>query len=333
MQMISRVGRSWCRAVALLVGLGALEAGILRLLGPVPDQVRAVGRLGDPAVEPVSGLLDLMAVATHVVAAYLVVVVSLRMLAWLPGASGRVASGGLRLLTLPAVHRALDGLVGGALLAQVALSPASAHAGTASPWFAPRLVATATATPPAPDAGASGLVGQLPAPTVPGPPWVPLASWPRTAEVPGPTAARGSAAPPTVTPPTVAPGAPAPFPSLETPGPRYGSAVSTTSAAGPAGPGGTVAPGASSGRGAVASGSVLPRDRRHRLDTIRPGDTLWGIAAAHLPAGSRSPAQVARYWQQIYAANRTAIGGDPDMIHPGTRLMIPSFQLVPAGRP
>ena len=105
-------GFPWLRGVALLAGLAALEAAILRVVGPVPDQVQAVSRLGDPAVQPVSGLLDLLAVVTELVAAYLAIVVSLRLLTWLPGAVGRLASGGLRLLTLPAVRRVLDGLQG-----------------------------------------------------------------------------------------------------------------------------------------------------------------------------------------------------------------------------
>ncbi len=60
--------------------------------------------------------------------------------------------------------------------------------------------------------------------------------------------------------------------------------------------------------------------------TVEPGDTLWDIAAAHLEPAQRSPARVHRYWQQIYRANRPAIGADPDLIHPGTRLDVPPFR-------
>jgi len=60
--------------------------------------------------------------------------------------------------------------------------------------------------------------------------------------------------------------------------------------------------------------------------TVEPGDTLWDIAAAHLQPAERSPAKVHRYWRQIYLANRPAIGADPDLIHPGTRLDVPSFR-------
>ncbi|WP_327395029.1 LysM peptidoglycan-binding domain-containing protein [Streptomyces phaeochromogenes] len=43
--------------------------------------------------------------------------------------------------------------------------------------------------------------------------------------------------------------------------------------------------------------------------TVRGGDTLSAIAARH-----------GTTWQRIYAANKAAIGGDPDMIVPGQRL-------------
>jgi hypothetical protein len=57
--------------------------------------------------------------------------------------------------------------------------------------------------------------------------------------------------------------------------------------------------------------------------TVEPGDTLWGIAAAHLAQERRSLPAVDRYWQQIYRANRPVIGADPDLIHPGTHLDLP----------
>ncbi|MFI6281122.1 transglycosylase family protein [Streptomyces sp. NPDC050988] len=43
--------------------------------------------------------------------------------------------------------------------------------------------------------------------------------------------------------------------------------------------------------------------------TVRSGDTLSAIAARH-----------GTTWQRIYAANKAAIGGDPDVIVPGQRL-------------
>jgi D-alanyl-D-alanine carboxypeptidase-like protein/LysM domain-containing protein len=48
--------------------------------------------------------------------------------------------------------------------------------------------------------------------------------------------------------------------------------------------------------------------------TVRPGDTLSGIAARlHLAGG----------WQKLYQLNRAVIGGDPDVIRAGTVLRLP----------
>lgn len=56
---------------------------------------------------------------------------------------------------------------------------------------------------------------------------------------------------------------------------------------------------------------------------VRPGDTLWGIAADHLPTGA-GPAAIAQAWPAWWSANRAAIGSDPDLIHPGTPLVPPT---------
>ncbi|WP_225838263.1 transglycosylase family protein [Streptomyces sp. NK08204] len=45
--------------------------------------------------------------------------------------------------------------------------------------------------------------------------------------------------------------------------------------------------------------------------TVREGDTLSAVAARHGTS-----------WQRIYAANRTVIGDDPDLIVPGQRLAL-----------
>jgi len=47
---------------------------------------------------------------------------------------------------------------------------------------------------------------------------------------------------------------------------------------------------------------------------VRPGDTLSGIAAALDVRGG---------WQALYETNRTVIGADPDVIHPGIVLVLP----------
>ncbi|MET7383541.1 transglycosylase family protein [Streptomyces sp. NPDC005526] len=49
----------------------------------------------------------------------------------------------------------------------------------------------------------------------------------------------------------------------------------------------------------------------HGEYTVREGDTLSGIAARH-----------GTTWQRLYAVNQTVVGGDPDLIVPGQRLVL-----------
>jgi nucleoid-associated protein YgaU len=56
--------------------------------------------------------------------------------------------------------------------------------------------------------------------------------------------------------------------------------------------------------------------------SVRPGDTLWDLAAERL-GPQASAADVARTWQEDYARNRTVIGPDPDLIRPGQVLTVP----------
>jgi nucleoid-associated protein YgaU len=56
--------------------------------------------------------------------------------------------------------------------------------------------------------------------------------------------------------------------------------------------------------------------------TVRRGDTLWSIAAAHLGPGA-TDAEVAAEWPRWYEANRAVIGDDPDEIVPGQQLQTP----------
>ncbi|UUZ58128.1 LysM peptidoglycan-binding domain-containing protein [Nocardioides sp. B-3] len=53
--------------------------------------------------------------------------------------------------------------------------------------------------------------------------------------------------------------------------------------------------------------------------TVRAGDSLWSIASERLgPAASTADIDAAR--RELYAANRQAVGADPDLIHPGLDL-------------
>lgn len=52
-----------------------------------------------------------------------------------------------------------------------------------------------------------------------------------------------------------------------------------------------------------------------RTYTVQTGDTLWNIAEHYYGNGALYP--------KIYDVNRAAIGDDPNLIHPGTVLIIP----------
>jgi nucleoid-associated protein YgaU len=56
---------------------------------------------------------------------------------------------------------------------------------------------------------------------------------------------------------------------------------------------------------------------------VKPGDSLWSIAAAELGPRATEEA-IATRWPQWYAANRQLIGPDPDVIHPGQVLTAPA---------
>lgn len=60
---------------------------------------------------------------------------------------------------------------------------------------------------------------------------------------------------------------------------------------------------------------------------VQPGDSLWAIAERDLAArtGTKpSDADVAQAWPSWWAANRDAVGADPDVISPGTELDPPA---------
>lgn len=75
------------------------------------------------------------------------------------------------------------------------------------------------------------------------------------------------------------------------------------------------------------SDSTAPPDRSDRdlagreSYVVRPGDCLWHIAAAMLPAGSDARA-IAGKVLDLWKLNRVRIGSDPNLIYPGTVLRL-----------
>ncbi|MBO3101355.1 LysM peptidoglycan-binding domain-containing protein [Cellulomonas fengjieae] len=61
---------------------------------------------------------------------------------------------------------------------------------------------------------------------------------------------------------------------------------------------------------------------------VHPGDTLWAIAARHLPHDA-TEAQIATAWPRWYEANRDVVGADPDVLHPGQVLTVPAAGVSP----
>ncbi|MEU4129391.1 transglycosylase family protein [Streptomyces wuyuanensis] len=60
-----------------------------------------------------------------------------------------------------------------------------------------------------------------------------------------------------------------------------------------------------------ATPTTVPTQRESY--TVTPGDSLSGIAASERVRGG---------WQALYDANRKVVGADPDLIHPGQRLVL-----------
>lgn len=69
-------------------------------------------------------------------------------------------------------------------------------------------------------------------------------------------------------------------------------------------------------------GSTSAPAPARRTVIVAPGECLWDLAATRLGRDATN-AQIAAEWQRWYAANRSVIGPDPDLIHPGQRLVSP----------
>ncbi|HXV04471.1 MAG TPA: LysM domain-containing protein, partial [Solirubrobacterales bacterium] len=70
--------------------------------------------------------------------------------------------------------------------------------------------------------------------------------------------------------------------------------------------------------GGDAGGSLAGRS----FHVVRPGESLWSIARAMLPAGA-SNAAIAREVRKLWRLNAARIGtGDPSLLMVGTRLRL-----------
>lgn len=246
------------------------------------------------------------------VVASLVVAVGVLATSWV-GASALVAgtcaavrsAGGAWRAGEAAVQRWAPGLVRRALAVAVAAgvglgAAAGAHAAVEAPPTPPGITVDLGWTPTA-DLAAVG--EPTPAPTAD----------PAAATPPG-SAATTSVAPPA--PDTASTSAPTPdAPATATPAAVPPAAVAPV----------TVAPVALTPVAAPVTTPDVPAAPAPVGGTVevRPGDTLWGIAARALGADA-SDAAIAAEWPRWYAANAATIGPDPDVLRPGQVLVVPT---------
>ncbi|WP_299051167.1 LysM domain-containing protein [uncultured Nocardioides sp.] len=89
-------------------------------------------------------------------------------------------------------------------------------------------------------------------------------------------------------------------------------------------------------RGRATPGDpVRPSAGEGGVHVVRPGDTLWDLAADRLRArDDRAPsaADVDAEWRALWAANADVVGPDPDLLLPGQHLRTPGHA-APDARP
>lgn len=260
----------------------------------------ALAVLAPSGAGPAAPVLALVAPVAWALTAWLWVVVLLAGLSRLPGLTGAAAAALARRL-VPAGARVLLRTLTGLTVAGSALG------GTAWADTDPGLTVVVTSAAPVPS---PVLAPPLPSPTpavtpsVAGPDWPTSQPWWHQL---APDLPRALQALPR---PAAAPARPA------HPGPTPVTAVRPTAA-----PTAAVPPALPRPENAEPAPQDRPDGTRHVV--VRPGDSLWAIAAADLgPAAT--PARVAQAWPQWWSANRALVGDDPDLLHPGTALADPT---------
>ena len=119
MSLPATSGARWLRGLLLALLLGGLEAALVRVVGGPHQLLIILGGAAGPDADPVAVVLALLGLLAELLGGYLLVGLTLRLLASLPGVAGRAAGRASRLLTVPAVRRTLDAAIAGVLLVQV----------------------------------------------------------------------------------------------------------------------------------------------------------------------------------------------------------------------
>lgn len=79
---------------------------------------------------------------------------------------------------------------------------------------------------------------------------------------------------------------------------------------------------------AATPGPPPPASGTTRCIRVQPGDTLWALTASLL--STTDPVRLAQGWPALWAANRSVIGADPNLLYPGELLRVPFAPPTPA---
>jgi LysM domain len=112
----------WGRVPGVAACLLLLERALVGVVGTPVDQLAVLGQLRAAPADPVAPVIAALAFMAEVLVGYLLGLLVLRSLSLLPGSAGRLTGQAMLHVSPRTLHRLLDLLVGGALLAQATLA-------------------------------------------------------------------------------------------------------------------------------------------------------------------------------------------------------------------
>lgn len=302
--------------------LVACVVGLVVLITQLPGPGEIVAVLGGsaaplPSSAPLAAVQSILLITAGALAwllvAWTATVLVVGLAARLPGRPGRRARRLLPKVAPASVGRLVAAAVGVSLIAGTSAC-ATSFAGPAA--SSPTVItgSESVTTGASSTAAADGSI---------------VIDWPTAAPIPSPVTTPTSTTPPAPTsaapaapPAPSAPSAPSPIAttsrplSLAPPSTAPAPTAPPPAAPPPSAPPPTVDP-------APPPATVRPSPGAPEPVTVRPGDSLWSIAARGLEPGA-SAAEIDTAWRAWYFVNREVIGGDPDLITPGQSLRPPT---------